>query len=547
MHVILAATTLVGNRPTSARSSASHCSRSLVLQNENYSAGMIRNHKKATIIVISVVVALCAFAVLVLSMASKPFTKAGSVDRLQHILNATVEIKGFRQTYFPYAGYVAEGVTVHQKQTPGTSVQPFVSVNRLTVQASYLGLFHKPHRLSTVVAEGVHIVIPDKGINLLSQSSGKTDPVIIAELRIEQAILDVASSSHEPGPLRFGIHSARFLNVGPDATVAFSSSVHIPEPPGEVETKGWIGPWREDHSGIRNTPISGSYVLHAANLGHYASLDGILSSQGEFVGSLARLNVKGSTDLPDFGVRESGHHFHIKTRFTGSVDLKNGDVDITALQTDLGKTTLAATARVAGIPKAVSLNVMRGKGEVQDLILLFSNAPHSPILGPISFTAKAALPPGDRPFTERVRLEGTFDIDRAHFTAPKTQQGVDKLSAESQGEHSALAEDNDAVSDLDGQVALKDGIARFSQVTFAVPGATANMAGTYSLLDKRVKFDGKMRMKATLSQATTGAKSVFLKVLDPFYKKKGAGAELPVQMDGIYGDTHFSVGLRAKK
>jgi len=73
------------------------------------------------------------------------------------------------------------------------------------------------------------------------------------------------------------------------------------------------------------------------------------------------------------------------------------------------------------------------------------------------------------------------------------------------------------------------------------------MAGTYSLINKRMKFDGKMRMQAKLSQATTGAKSVFLKVLDPFYKKKGAGAELPVQMDGVYGHTHFSVGLRAKK
>ncbi len=547
MRAILAATTLVSNRLTSAGSRASHYARRLVLQDENHSADMIRNHKKTTIIVISAVAALCAFTILALSMASKPFTKAGSVDRLQHILNATVEIKSFRQTYFPYAGYVAEGVTVHQKQSPGTSVQPFVSVNRLTVQASYFGLFHKPHRLSTVVAEGVHIVIPDSGINILSQSSEKTDPVIIAELRIEQAILDVASSTHEPGPLRFGVHSARFLNVGPHATVAFSSSVHIPEPPGEVETKGWIGPWRDDHGNVRSTPISGSYVLRAANLGHYASLDGILSSQGEFLGTLAWLSVKGSTNTPDFGVRESGHHFHIKTRFTGSVDLKNGDVDITALQADLGKTMLVATAKVAGAPKTVSLNVIRGKGDVQDLILLFSKAPRSPILGPISFTAKAALPPGDRPFTERVRLAGTFDIDRAHFTAPNTQQGVDKLSADSQGEHSTLAEDNDTVSDLDGQVALKDGIARFSQVTFSVPGATADMAGTYSLLDKRVRFDGKMRMKATLSQATTGAKSVFLKILDPFYKKKGAGAELPVQMDGIYGDTHFSVGLRAKK
>jgi hypothetical protein len=508
---------------------------------------MIRNRKKTTIIVISAGVALCAFAVLALSMASKPFTKAGSVDRLQHILNATVEIKSFRQTYFPYAGYVAEGVTVRQKQSPGTSGQPFVSVDRLTVRASYFGLLHKPHRLSTVVAEGAHIVIPENGINLTSQSSGKTDPVIIAELRVEQAILDVASSTHEPGPLRFAIHFARFLNVGPNATVAFSSSVHIPEPPGEVETKGWIGPWRGDHGAIRSTPISGSYVLREANLGHYASLDGILSSQGEFLGTLAQLSVEGSTNSPDFGVRESGHHFNVKTRFTGSVDLKNGDVDITALQADFGKTTMAGTAKVAGTQKTVSLNVIRGKGEVQDLILLFSKAQRSPILGPISFTAKAALPPGDRPFTKRVRLEGTFDIDRAHFSAPKTQQGVDKLSADSKGEPSPLAEEIDTVSDLDGQVALKDGIARFSQVTFSVPGATANMAGTYSLLDRRVKFNGNMRMQATLSQATTGAKSVFLKILDPFYKKKGAGAELPVQMAGIYGDTHFSVGLKAKK
>jgi hypothetical protein len=29
-----------------------------------------------------------------------------------------------------------------------------------------------------------------------------------------------------------------------------------------------------------------------------------------------------------------------------------------------------------------------------------------------------------------------------------------------------------------------------------------------------------MRMLVTVSQATTGAKSIFLKILDPFYKKK---------------------------
>jgi hypothetical protein len=102
------------------------------------------------------------------------------------------------------------------------------------------------------------------------------------------------------------------------------------------------------------------------------------------------------------------------------------------------------------------------------------------------------------------------------------------------------------MTDLKGNVVLKDGLAGFSPVSFAVPGAEADMKGIYSLLTKRIDLRGKMRMLATVSQATTGAKSIFLKVLDPFYKKKekGAGAEVPIRMTGTYGHTHFSVGLK---
>jgi hypothetical protein len=507
----------------------------------------MRSHTRRTIL-ISAGAAVCILAIAVAVMVAKwPFTKAGSVERLQHLMGATVEIKNFRSTYFPYAGYVAEGVTFRKQLSPGAPAQPFASVTRLTVQTSYFELFQKPHRLNTVLAEGVHMIIPSGGINLTSRKSGKSEPVVVSELRFEQAILDVASSTHDHGPLRFAIHSARFLNVGPDKTVAFSTSVHIPEPPGEVETKGWIGPWRDNQGTVRSTPITGSYVLRGANLGHYRSLMGIVASEGEFSGTLAKLRVKGSTSSPDFGVRESGHHFRVNTRFAGTVDAVDGDVVISSLQAELGKTALDATASVAGHPKTVELNVTHGKGEVEDLILLFSDAQRSPITGPIIFSTRTSLKPGDLPFKKRVQLAGEFKIDPARFTAEKTQSGVDKLSAEAQGEHSQLAEDNEVVSDLHGTVVLENGIARMPHVTFSVPGATANMAGTYSLLNKRVKFDGKMRMEAKLSEATTGAKSVFLKILDPFFKKKGAGAELPVEMAGIYGKTHFSVGLRDKK
>ncbi|HEU5412128.1 MAG TPA: hypothetical protein VFW31_00160, partial [Candidatus Angelobacter sp.] len=81
-------------------------------------------------------------------------------------------------------------------------------------------------------------------------------------------------------------------------------------------------------------------------------------------------------------------------------------------------------------------------------------------------------------------------------------------------------------------------------VSFFVPGASAMMHGTYNLMNKRVDFQGKMRMEATVSKATTGAKSFFLKLLDPFFKKKNAGAEVPVSMQGTYGHTHFSAGLK---
>jgi hypothetical protein len=97
---------------------------------------------------------------------------------------------------------------------------------------------------------------------------------------------------------------------------------------------------------------------------------------------------------------------------------------------------------------------------------------------------------------------------------------------------------------LDGRVALKNGVAAFSRISFSVPSAQKDMNGTYSILNKRVNLHGKMQMNATVSQATTGAKSFFLKIVDPFYKKKHAGAEVPITMTGIYGHTHFAAKLK---
>ncbi|HWF03448.1 MAG TPA: AsmA-like C-terminal region-containing protein, partial [Candidatus Angelobacter sp.] len=275
--------------------------------------------------------------------------------------------------------------------------------------------------------------------------------------------------------------------------------------------------------------------------------------RGEFSGTLDRLNIAGNTDTPQFEVTASGHRFHLTTQFRGSVDLKTGDVLLPAFQARFGNTNLIAQARVAGSPKTVALDVSQGTGQIQDLVLLFSNAQRSPVTGPIAFHTQTSLPPEHRPFKERVQLTGTFSSDPVKFTSANTQKNVDQLSERAEGKKDK-AKDYDQDDDTDGfervltkltgQVRLVNGIATFSRVSFSVPGAHARMNGTYSLLNTRINLHGDMRMEATVSQATTGKKSFFLKVLDPFFKKKHAGAQVPITMTGLYGQTHFGVGLK---
>ena len=175
---------------------------------------------------------------------------------------------------------------------------------------------------------------------------------------------------------------------------------------------------------------------------------------------------------------------------------------------------------------------------------MFLKSPESPIIGAISFRAHIIVPPNSRPFTRRVTLDDTFEIRGASFTNTRTQQGANSLSKHAQGESRESPED---ISErLRGQVLLRDGIATFHDTVITVPGATADFAGTYDLVTKRADLHGKMAMRAELSQATTGFTSFFLKFLNPFYKRKNAGAVVPVSITGTYDHPVFQA-LTAKK
>src|SRR6476661_2232863 len=502
-------------------------------------------------------VSICAVVFLAIMAAKWPFTREAMTKRLERASSAQVEMRGFHSTYFPFPGCIADDVVFRQKtsapgQRPG---DPFLTIRKLTIESTFAGLLSKPGRIRRIVADGLRLHVPHEGANLHSEANSGSDQTIIEELRADNALLELATGHNGENKLVFQIHQALFHEIGGRNAVPFQVSLRLPVPPGEVESSGSIGPWRDQKGTVRSTAISGKYVLTRADLGVFKALGGIVSSRGEFSGNLEKLNVAGTTDTPDFEVKQSRHPFHLSTQFHGVVDMKNGDLVLPTLEARLGNTNLLAHGSVSGKPKTVTLDVTHGQGEIQDLILLFSDAKRSPVLGPVVFQTNVVLPPEHRPFKERVRLTGNFSINRASFTSANTQKDVDQLSERAEGKKDKEKDhdqDDDAngfervMTDLKGDVVLKDGVATFSPVSFAVPGAAADMRGTYNLLNKRIDLRGKMRMLATISQATTGAKSIFLKVLDPFYKKKkkGAGAEVPIKMTGTYGHTHFSVGLK---
>lgn len=57
-------------------------------------------------------------------------------------------------------------------------------------------------------------------------------------------------------------------------------------------------------------------------------------------------------------------------------------------------------------------------------------------------------------------------------------------------------------------------------------------AGTYQMTTGEMDFHGKLQMDAKLSQTTTGVKSFFLKAVDPFFKGKNGGTDIPIKITG---------------
>jgi hypothetical protein len=161
---------------------------------------------------------------------------------------------------------------------------------------------------------------------------------------------------------------------------------------------------------------------------------------------------------------------------------------------------------------------------------------------------KLHIRPGKESVTQKLGLNGGFTLKQMHFTNPELQDKVDMLSLRAQGDpKDAKPGAEDVDSHMTGKFQMGDGKLTLQDLLYTLPGATVRLAGVYTLDGKKFDFTGKVRTDAKLSQMVSSRwKSWGLKVVDPFFHKHGAGAEIPVKVTGTNTAPKFGLDIGHK-
>ena len=502
---------------------------------ETHTESILTRPRSRKVLVRVVVAVGVVCAGLVAWMEAWPFQQKAVALDLQEASDSQVRVRGFHRTYFPSPGCVIDGVEFYH----GNVATPLITIQRLIVRGSYFGVVTR--RLSSITAEGLRISIPPFG----SGETFHTTPskITVDEIVANGAVLEFALRTPGTAPLRFEIHEAVLRNVGWSGALSYRVKVRNPEPPGEIAAEGKFGVWNVSDPG--QTPVSGKYEFDHADLSVYGGIAGTLSSTGKFGGVLKHIDIEGTTDTPDFEVTLGGHKVQLTSQFSAYVDAVHGDTFLKHVAAHFGRTQVVADGSVArsadGHGKTALINLHAKDGRIEDMLGLFISTDRAPMSGKVSLQAQVEIPPGDEAFLKKLKLRGAFGVDAGSFE-PETQESIDKLSAGARGEK--VTEDPETVvSDLGGQVAIKDGTANFANLRFRVPGAHSRMHGSYNLMNYKIDLRGQMRVDTKISNTTSGGKVVLLKMIDPFLRKKRGGEVLPVRISGTYEHPSFGLDL----
>ncbi len=439
-----------------------------------------------------------------------------------------------------------------------TAPPPMLNLASFEFTTTVWELLKPTAHILTVVVRGMQLDIPPHNrrasIAPGPPRSAKKPKISLTVGRIVCLDSRVLIETKKPGkvPLVFNIASATLIDVGPDKPLAYEATLTNPKPVGDVQAKGHFGPWNA--ADPRDTSLDGNYQFTHADLDTIKGLGGMLSSSGKFAGSLGVIAVDGTTDTPDFQLDISAHPVPLHTNFSVQVDGLTGDVILKRVDASLLHTALHCSGSVTRIGNAgtgvtghdTELAIEIEHGRIEDMLTLAMKTNPPVIRGTLATKHRFSLPPGKESVSRRMKIAGSFAVSGVTFSSPSFQQTVDMISMRAQGRPKlANAEDAPVIQSLlTGSFTQADSVVNISALHYAMPGASSDLEGHYSLDGQQFEFHGFIRTQATASQMTTGWKRMLLKPIDPLLKRDGAGVQLPVTIRGTKAAPKFSIDLK---
>jgi hypothetical protein len=494
-----------------------------------------------------VVTALAGGATFVLWSRVQELVREEAVRRMEEHFHGTAKLESLAFSLFPAPRLTGREVVLRHEGR--TDIPPLIRIARFTADLTPWGLLADPIRIDRVVLEGLEIQITseedDGSERPEPEDDKKDDPTETYAFVVGQVTADGTRLAIHPvdgDPQVFVIRKLDLETLAPDQAMEFEAELANAKPPGRILSTGRFGPWNAEDPG--GTPVQGDYRFDEADLSVFNGLSGTLSSTGVYAGHLSRIEIDGSTDTPDFRVGE-GQAVHLTTDFHAIVDGTSGDTLLEPVKARFLKTTVTARGVVEwaeGAGKAISLDVTLDQARIEDLIALVL-APDEPLVtGDIRVKTDFRLPAGERDVIDRLWLDGEFSLDSAEFGGDEARSRIEEMSWRARGRPD---EDEDpvdrVVSDLGSRFVMEEAKIRFEGLTFEVPGAQALLEGTHDLHRETLDFKGKLRMDAKVSEAVGGFKSIFLKLVDPFFRSGGEGTVISIKVDGTIDDPNFGV------
>lgn len=499
----------------------------------------------------AVATTLLLFVAAILVKRAEPILKSRVIETLSTRFGSKVELDGLRVSVTRGLATEGHGLRIFPPDDvmAAGATQPLIAIADFDFRASIIGLFFRPMHVGTVYVHGLAIQIPPREMRQQgaphSRHLGKIK-IVVDKIVCEDSQLIIGTAKPNKDPKIFVLKHIELHDVGPNTSWPYDAVLTNAIPTGEIQANGNFGPWDTEEPG--NSQVSGKYVFDHADLNTIKGIAGILHSVGAYSGQLNRIAVQGATEVPNFSLDTANNPVRLETTFSAIVDGTDGDTYLQPVQAKLGSsafTCRGAVVNVKGRGHIIDLDVDVPDGKIEDFLQLAVKT-QPPVMSAILATkAKLHIRPGKESVSQKMTLQGSFTLQQIHFTNPDVEDKVDMLSLRAQGTPEAAKPGaEDITSRMSGKFAMGESKLTFSDLNYTLPGASVRLTGIYSLDGNQFEFTGEVRTNAKLSQMVSSKwKSLLLKLVDPFFHKNGAGAEIPVKISGTKSAPKFGLNL----